>query len=89
MTKGANLVPKLEICGLANLQAVDKEKVRMGNMCLASSVRILQAAAQSQTPAWLENPVNSMHWQAPRLQRPLVSSRTLVLDFCQYGTAWR
>ena len=37
----------------------------------------------------MENPINSLLWHAPSFKKLLEASSTLVLDFCQYGTAWR
>lgn len=90
-TPGGPLRSSAQPLGVASLPAADQEQVRRGNVQMRATVRILKAALRFKVPAVLENPCQSILWQAPALaalcRSPLC--RTSVVDMCAFGARWR
>ena len=77
--------------GLPNISIRDQEKVRLGNQCLRSSLRIIKWLDDMGVPWVLENPHSSKMWYVPELIKLQQADHThvIVTDFCQFGTCWR
>lgn len=79
------------IYGIPGLSPEDVNKVRVGNQTMRFTANVIRIACHHHVPTFLESSCNSMLWLAP----PLLSlcgrdcSRSLICDFCQYGTRWR
>ncbi len=79
------------IFGFPELSGAQREKVRVGNATMRATARIIRCAVACRVPVFLENPNNSMIWQAPPIKRliHLRSSKCYITDFCQHGARWR
>lgn len=77
--------------GLPNISPKDQEKVRIGNQCLRSSLRIIRWLDRLGVPWILENPHSSKMWFIPELVELQHAAHTqvIVTDFCQFNTRWR
>lgn len=78
--------------GLPNISSIkDQEKVRVGNQCLRSTLRIIGWLDKMGVPWVLENPHSSKMWFVEELITLQNSPHThvIVTDFCQFGTRWR
>ena len=77
--------------GLAEVSAVDKEKIRIGNILARVSASLFDLAVQMQIPVALENPWTSWLWHMPGIRRLINMPRVLLdkFDFCEYGMPWR
>ena len=79
--------------GLPNHQLSDRdaEKIRIGNLCLSVTLRILHACHKHHVPWILENPHSSKLWMIPQCQALVddYKAQPSVVDFCAYGTRWR
>ena len=75
--------------GLPKLLPNDRKKVLEGNRLLAVSYRLILLCQQLKVPWCLENPATSRCWITPLLKRIIPHCSSVILDFCQYGEAWR
>ena len=77
--------------GLPELPDHELLKVRIGNQCFESALRIIKWLDSKKLPWILENPHCSKAWYLPPLQRLQKAKHThvVVTDFCCYGTRWR
>ena len=79
------------IWGLPNLAQHDAQKVKVGNRTLRQSCQAIASCVKLGIPVSIENPVNSLLWQAPPmaqlLQHP--SCRVVTLDQCAWQARWR
>ena len=77
--------------GKPNLRLEDAGEVRVGNVLLHFTCRVLLLAVQYQLPFTLENPKRSRLWITPPVSRLLRKQcvETCNVDFCMFGTAWR
>ena len=77
--------------GLAGLSKKDTFKVKVGNILMRFSVRVMNLRILLGVPMSLENHRTSRLWICPGalqlLRRPQVSVH--VTDFCQFGMPWR
>ena len=78
-------------CGLPNLSETNHKKLEEGNHFAAISALGLEVGALGGAFGVLENPWRSFLWRQPRVERTLENLRfkDVILDFCQYGTAWQ
>ena len=67
------------------------ESVRVGNQCMRAGLRLIRVFERHRVPWILEHPLTSRAWWIPALKRlrDLPHVDFIVLDQCQYGTAWR
>ena len=79
------------IYGFPDLPEPQRAKVRVGNSTMKATARIIRCAVSCGVPVFLENPVSSMLWNSPPINRlsKLRSCRCFVTDFCQHGARWR
>ena len=77
--------------GLPDLSFADKNKVDTGNALLYFTIRLLRLCEKYRIPYVLENPLSSMAWLMPPIQRFLrtYSPHIIHLDYCQFGEPWR
>eukprot|EP00438_Fugacium_kawagutii_P016537 Skav227298 [mRNA] locus=scaffold2645:95140:99516:- [translate_table: standard] len=77
--------------GLQDLPEHEVAKVKLGNRCFRSAVKIIEWLDYAGIPWILENPHSSKCWYLPPIKRllSLPHVRVSVCDFCQYGTKWR
>eukprot|EP00438_Fugacium_kawagutii_P003457 Skav217388 [mRNA] locus=scaffold532:114975:115463:- [translate_table: standard] len=77
--------------GKPDLRPADANKVRVGNILLYFTCRILNLAALYFLPFTLENPKRSRLWIIPPMLRLLRKrcANTCDVDFCMFGTAWK
>lgn len=77
--------------GLPRLSPKDFDKVRVGNILMRFSARVMQQAAQQNIPFSLENPRTSRLWLCPPVLQLLRRrcTRTYVTEFCMFGMPWR
>ena len=80
---------KDHIYGLPNQKPVDVLKLQIGNRTLAAARRVIRACIRYGVPCIAENPVNSMAWMEPVMNRLLLRGSLLSVDMCQFGTPWR
>ena len=77
--------------GLEGLRPGDEAKVRIGNVLMRFSVRIMLLALMLGLPFTLENPRRSRLWICPPmlalLRRRNVS--TVFVDFCMFNKPWK
>ena len=77
--------------GLSNLRPGDAVKVRIGNVLMRFTSRVLLLALQLHVPFTLENPSRSRLWLCPPI-RYLMRRRNVtvnLVEFCAFGTRWR
>ena len=75
----------------SGLSEADFERIRIGNLTMRSTARLIQQCIKMQTPTSLENPATSRLWLAPplqRLQRSIYFKKN-ICDFCQHKMPWR
>ena len=77
--------------GLPYLSERDRKKVLSGNNLLLFTLRVLKVCEDMHVAYALENPLSSMAWEIDRMQRFVehFSPCQVVLDFCQFGEAWK
>lgn len=77
--------------GLDNLPDYELKKVRIGNQCVKSALKIIRWLDKQGLPWCLENPHSSKLWYLPPVESLCASShtQTIVVDFCQYKMPWR
>jgi len=80
-----------EPMGKQFLQAADAAKVRIGNILLYFSCRVLGLALQLHLPFTLGNPQRSRLWITPPILRLLRKQHFSYVDvhFCMFGTPWK
>ena len=76
------------LMGFPNLSAVDQGKVKLGNVLLLHTVRLIRACQQANVGWTLENPKTSRVWLTRQLRR-LKHCHFTHVDFCQYKLPWR
>ena len=76
------------LMGFPHLSAVDLHKVKLGNVLLLHTVRLIRACQQAQVCWTLENPKTSRVWLTRQLRR-LKNCHFTHVDFCQYNLPWR
>lgn len=81
----------MEPMGKQFLRAADAAKVRIGNILLYFSCRVLGLALQLHLPFTLENPQRSRLWITPPILRLLRKQHCSYVDvhFCMFGTPWK
>ena len=77
--------------GLPNLRPGDQEKVRIGNVVMRFSCRVLHLARRLRLPFTLENPQRSRLWICPPFRNLMRCTCVYVMDvtFCSFGTPWK
>ena len=67
------------------LSAKDKEKVRLGNLCAQSTLRIIGWLQRFGIPWCVESPHSSKLWRLPPFQELLLQPtvKAIAVDFCQ------
>jgi hypothetical protein len=77
--------------GLPKLSLTDRDKVKLGNLCLMAVLDTLRVFQKCKITWVLEQPATSKMWYIPELQHIIQSNQCLVkvVDFCQYGEQWR
>ena len=57
---------------------------------MRATFKILRAALHARAPVMLENPINSMIWIVPSLQKLLsLGAEVITCDQCQFKAPWR
>ena len=79
----------LEPMGISGLRGRNLQKVLEGNQLLFFSLELIRLCNRHRVPWALENPHSSRCWITDPMKPILHASRYVVLDFCQYGEAWR
>ena len=74
--------------GLPQLQGIDRDKVRIGNVFLRATVRIVKTCIRHGVRAVIENPLCSWLWKCPSLAHLVKRAEIVNFDFCRYGTRW-
>ena len=82
---------KLFPWGLPDLPPHEQDKIRVGNCCIRSTLKIISWLDSWRLPWILENPYTSKVWYLPPLQQLMKSEHVhdIVCDFCMFGTPWR
>ena len=82
---------KQHILGLPNLLPRDLVKVKLGNLQMYKTADIIRCCIKFGVPCMLENPINSMLFQAFPIAKLLKhkSCSSVTFDQCQFGTRWR
>ena len=77
--------------GLQELSVQDAEKVKAGNACMRSAIKIIRWLDAAGLPWSFEHPHSSKAWFLPELVhlQGLPHVQALVTDFCQWGTKWK
>ena len=77
--------------GLPHLKRHDRSKLSDGNRIFNFTMKVLHLCQQHDIPYILENPLTSMAWEMPPLQKfvSLHSPLFCDIDFCCYGEVWR
>lgn len=77
--------------GKDHLRPVDAAKVRVGNILLFFTTRVLRLCIQLQLPCTLENPQRSRLWITPTILRLMRKPCCTYKDvhFCMFGTPWK
>ena len=77
--------------GLPNLRPGDATKVKIGNILLRFSVKMLRKAKDLFIAFTLENPARSRLWICPPMRSflRLRGVQEAVVEFCAFGTRWR
>ena len=81
---------KLFIMGKKGLTPADQQRIKLGNLTMSFSAKIIKLTSSLGIPTVLENPSTSLLWQVPRIKK-LISQdgRLTTMDYCQFGTPWR
>jgi len=78
------------IYGLPNLNAKDKERVRLGNRLANRAAVIIRLCRDANVPVFLENPASSRLWIFPPILRLLSSASQLeTFHQCQYDSPYK
>ena len=77
------------VMGRDGLASHNADKVRVGNALALSVASLVRWCIRHGVNVAVENPVSSLLWQLPVYRALESSSVVRVVDFCQYGTAWR
>jgi len=79
------------IFGLPWLSELDRIKVNKANIMLKRAVKVIRKCLKLGKSGYLENPMSSMIWQTPQIQRLLRDSRVKLcpLEMCMYNTQWK
>ena len=80
---------KEHIYGLPDLPPKHATAVRLGNMQVNFTCRVIQVCRAAGIPVYLENPGSSRMFHFPRLVRLLDSALVVNSDYCQFNTPWR
>lgn len=77
--------------GKDNLRPGDAAKVKIGNILLYFTCRVVQLCCQLRLPCTVENPQRSTIWITPPMLRLLKKTCCNFVDvhFCMFGTAWK
>ena len=88
---GGPLRTRTHIYGIPGLNAVDKQKVIIGNHTMRASARIIRCCLDHHVPVGLENPAGSFLRQAPpiALLAQHAAARNHCFDMCAFGCRWR
>eukprot|EP00959_Pyramimonas_sp_CCMP1952_P211135 4418838-Pyramimonas_sp.AAC.1 len=77
--------------GIDGLSSAEASRLKVGNASFHVACRVIGLCASPGIPVFLENPLTSLMWQAPRfvaLSR-LTSFSSSVCHMGQYGTPWK
>ena len=78
------------IWGLPNLNAKDRERVRLGNKLAKRAATIIRICIAAKIPVFLENPANSRLWIFPPISHLLhQASQVSVFHQCQYNSPYK
>ena len=79
------------IFGLPWLSELDRIKVNKANIMLKRAVKVIRKCLKLGKSGYLENPMSSMIWQTPQIQRLLRDPRVQLcpLEMCMYNTQWK
>ena len=79
------------IFGLPWLSELERIKVNKANIMLKRAVKVIRKCLKLGKSGYLENPMSSMIWQTPQIQRLLRDSRVKLcpLEMCMYNTQWK
>lgn len=81
----------MRIYGLPELSFPDQERVNKANVMLIRAVKTIRRSLKRGGKGYLENPLLSLIWTTPEIQRLLKDPRVhfIKLDMCQYNCAWK
>lgn len=78
------------IWGLPNLNARDRERVRLGNRLAQRAAAIIRLCVAAKIPVFLENPANSRLWIFPPISNLIChASQISVFHQCQYDSPYK
>ena len=75
--------------GIPNALPQDMERLRIGNLLLKASARVVQRCWRHRIPVTLENPRRSRIWWTPIMITLLKRGRRFSLDYCCFGMTWQ
>ena len=77
--------------GLPHVTGQDAIRVSQGNRMYYHAVRLIKQLIDLNVPGYLENPLTSMLWLTPGMQRLMRHPQVIVrtTHMCQYGVPWR
>ena len=77
--------------GLPNLRPGDANKVKLGNILLRFSVKVMKKARDLFIAFTIENPARSRLWICPPMSSflRLRGVQQALVEFCAFGTRWR
>ena len=80
-----------ELFGFAHIKGWDRIKVLEANRMLHGIYRIIRRCLTLNIPGYLENPMTSLIWRTPQIQKLLRRRHVHLIraDLCQYGVQWR
>ena len=73
------------------ISAKDSESLRLGNLTMRSTLRLIKLFTRLGIPWALENPFSSNMWWVPALRKYWESGKAqlIVVDQCAWGRPWR
>ena len=73
------------------LTEVEQHKIQSGNACFSSCFALIRILDAHHVPWILENPASSNCWYLPFFKQLVLQPhvKSIVADFCQFGTPWR
>ena len=78
------------IMGFSDLSASDLIRVEVGNRTMQGTAQIITACIHHHVPVILENPIQSMLWDAPPIKHLLAQgAQKTTTDYCLFGAVWR
>ena len=70
--------------GLPCLSLADQQRIRLGNLTMSTTAKLIRIGRRIGIPIVLENPHSSYLWLAPPIAQLSKHATTVVVDYCRF-----